>query len=122
MTCTAPCRKGPSKPRALEEEIMTSRRRFVKTASAAAAFSSALRGAEVDPALVKAMEELRAALPIAESDPDRPVYHFHPPANWNNDPNGTLCYKGWHHLFYQLNPSAARLGNQHWGPARSRDL
>jgi beta-fructofuranosidase len=101
---------------------MISRRRFFQTAPAAVAISSALRGAEVDPALVKAMEELRAAIPTAESDPDRPIYHFHPPANWNNDPNGTLFYKGRHHLFYQLNPSAARLGNQHWGHARSGDL
>ena len=71
---------------------------------------------------MKATEAVLAAVPVAESDPERPVYHFHPPANWTNDPNGTLYYKGWHHLFYQLNPFAAHLGSQHWGHARSRDL
>ncbi len=65
---------------------------------------------------------LRAAIPRAEADPSRPVYHFRPPANWTNDPNGTIFYKGWHHLFYQLNPAEPRAGNQHWGHARSRDL
>jgi beta-fructofuranosidase len=69
-----------------------------------------------------AMDALTAAIARAEADPDRPIYHFRPPANWNNDPNGTIFYRGWHHLFYQLNPSAPRGGNQHWGHARSRDL
>lgn len=68
------------------------------------------------------MEALGAGVAVAEKDADRPAYHFRPPANWTNDPNGTLYYKGWHHLFYQLNPSAPRGGNQHWGHARSRDL
>ena len=100
---------------------MASRRRFIQASSAVLA-SSSIQGAEADPALVKAMDAVRAAIPIAESDPDRPIYHFRPPANWTNDPNGTMFYKGWHHLFYQLNPFATRLGSQHWGHARSRDL
>jgi beta-fructofuranosidase len=98
------------------------RRRFIEVASATGTAGSALRGAEPDADLVKAMDAVRAEIPIAEADPERPIYHFHPPANWTNDPNGTLFYKGWHHLFYQLNPFAARLGSQHWGHARSRDL
>ena len=56
------------------------------------------------------MESVTAAIAHAESDPNRPIYHFHPPANWNNDPNGTIFYKGWHHLFYQLNPYGATWG------------
>ena len=78
--------------------------------------------AQSDAELVKATGAVRAAIPAAEADPERPVYHFRPPANWTNDPNGTIYYGGWHHLFYQLNPFAARIGSQHWGHARSRDL
>jgi len=82
------------------------------------------RALQAQPAapLAAAMQSLRSAIAVAEADPDRPVYHFRPPANWTNDPNGTIFYNGWHHLFYQLNPMAPRGGNQHWGHARSRDL
>jgi beta-fructofuranosidase len=38
------------------------------------------------------------------SDPQRPQYHFLPPANWMNDPNGLIQWKGQYHLFYQYNP------------------
>jgi sucrose-6-phosphate hydrolase SacC (GH32 family) len=73
-------------------------------------------------AFAKAMTAVERAIPLAQQDPDRPVYHFRPPANWVNDPNAPVFYKGWHHLFYQLDPFAPRPGNQHWGHARSRDL
>ena len=96
------------------------RRQFVATSSAALLSARSVRGQTVPPAA--AMDALSAAIPLAASDPERPIYHFRPPANWNNDPNGTIFYRGWHHLFYQLNPSASRGGNQHWGHARSRDL
>ncbi len=84
--------------------------------------SARVHAEDSDSELAKATQAVLAAIPTAESDPQRPVYHFHPPANWTNDPNGPLYYKAWHHLFYQLNPFEARLGNQHWGHARSRDL
>jgi beta-fructofuranosidase len=112
---------------------LPTRREFLATAGATAATtvigmaasplaSPAQGNACANPAIAKGMAAMRAAIPLAAADPERPVYHFHPPANWNNDPNGTLFYKGWHHLFYQLNPSAPVGGNQHWGHARSRDL
>jgi beta-fructofuranosidase len=68
------------------------------------------------------MKALEAAIERAAQDPERPVYHFRPPARWMNDPNGTLYYRGWHHLFYQLNPIGAEWNHMHWGHARSRDL
>src|SRR5947209_12491947 len=55
-------------------------------------------------------------------DPHRPHYHFLPPANWMNDPNGLLQWKGQYHLFYQYNPYAPVHAHIHWGHAASSDL
>ncbi|GLJ14715.1 hypothetical protein SUGI_0238530 [Cryptomeria japonica] len=53
---------------------------------------------------------------------ERTAYHFQPPKNWMNDPNGPMFYKGLYHLFYQYNPKAAVWGNIVWGHAVSKDL
>lgn len=55
-------------------------------------------------------------------DPHRPQYHFLPPANWHNDPNGLIQLDGLTHLFYQYNPNGPFHGTIHWGHAVSRDL
>ena len=58
----------------------------------------------------------------ASIDPYRPTYHFRPPANWMNDPNGVIYWKGQYHLFYQHNPNGAFPGTIGWGHAVSSDL
>ena len=56
------------------------------------------------------------------SDPHRPLYHFLPPANWMNDPNGLIQWQGRYHMFYQHNPAGPLWGTIHWGHAVSDDL
>ncbi|XP_010542426.1 PREDICTED: beta-fructofuranosidase, insoluble isoenzyme CWINV1-like [Tarenaya hassleriana] len=58
----------------------------------------------------------------ALNQPYRTGYHFQPPKNWMNDPNGPMLYKGIYHLFYQWNPNGAVWGNIVWGHSTSTDL
>ena len=72
----------------------------------------------------KANAAIEAAVPRAEKDKSRPVYHFRPPAQWMNDICGAIYYKGYYHIFYQLNPFGDGWGStgSSWGHARSKDL
>jgi len=66
--------------------------------------------------------EAFAERPNPVSDPQRPRYHFLPAANWLNDPNGLIHWKGQYHMFYQYNPNGPFHGTIHWGHAVSADL
>lgn len=48
--------------------------------------------------------------------------HFHPEANWMNDPNGLFYLNGSYHLFYQYNPNHLVWGPMHWGHALTHDF
>ncbi len=87
----------------------------------------AMKRAEKSPermekSLERAEKSIKKGSKRARSCPYRPIYHFLPPAGWVNDPNGTIYYRGYYHLFYQTNPFGANWNHIHWGHARSKDL
>jgi beta-fructofuranosidase len=84
--------------------------------------TTASRGETADEALVRAAAAVQAAEPRAQADPARPIFHVMTPAQWMNDPNGPIFYKGYYNLFYQLHPFSDQDGPKYWGHVRSRDL
>ena len=80
------------------------------------------RAASTNEMIARATAALEAAIPRAQSDPARPIFHITAPAQWLNDPNGPIYYHGVYHLFYQLHPFSDGDGPKYWGHVRSRDL
>lgn len=80
------------------------------------------RGQSANPAVLTATAAMQAAAPRAQADPWHPIFHVTSPAQWMNDPNGPVFYKGYYHLFYQLTPFSDQGGIRYWGHVRSRDL
>lgn len=71
-----------------------------------------------------AVAAIKRNAPRAAADPYRPIYHYTPPAQRMNDPNGPAWFDGYHHVFYQhmVFVGHGPATNVHWGHARSRDL
>ena len=84
--------------------------------------SPGARGGETNAAIAQATAAMEAAAPRAQADPWHPIFHVTSPAQWMNDPNGPIFYKGYYHLFYQLTPFSDESGIKYWGHVRSRDL
>lgn len=81
-----------------------------------------IRSETTNEALARATAAVEAATPRAQADPSHPIFHVTSPAQWMNDPNGPIFYKGFYHLFYQLHPFSDSDGTKYWGHVRSRDL
>jgi beta-fructofuranosidase len=92
------------------------------TASLAwSAFSAPAAESDRD-AIARATAAVQAAASRAQADPAHPLFHVTAPAQWINDPNGPIYYRGFYHLFYQLHPFSDGSGPKYWGHVRSRDL
>jgi beta-fructofuranosidase len=99
--------------------LPATRRQFLSAASGALAWASLRNRAFAIQASGAPAESLA---PKLARDPLRPQFHLLPAANWMNDPNGPVFWKGKYHLFFQYNPNGAYWGDMHWAHAVSTDL
>lgn len=75
--------------------------------------------------LIDKLNQANEAITIAKEKVNpryRLGYHIMAPANWINDPNGLIQYKGEYHVFYQHHPYDENWGPMHWGHVKSKDL
>jgi len=95
-------------------------------AEARSALTAGILAAAADegtaPTRPKSAEDFRELRTGSGADHTRPDYHFTPPANWLNDPNGLIEWNGRYHVFYQYNPAGPFHNTIHWGHAVSDDL
>jgi beta-fructofuranosidase len=90
-----------------------SRRRFLKSSTAAASLAA------LHPHTFLAPADLQQKL---AADPLRPQFHLLPAKNWMNDPNGPIFWRGKYHMFFQYNPDSPVWGDMHWNHAVSDDM
>jgi beta-fructofuranosidase len=107
-----------------EHGFVTAIRRLVLSGAVIGmALGTICSAAETDKELlVRATAAMQGQAARAQADPARPIFHVTSPAQWVNDPNGPIFYKGYYHLFYQLDPFSDKGGIKYWGHVRSRDL
>ena len=72
--------------------------------------------------LVSRVQQNRDLRSRIAGDRHRPLYHIVPPANFLNDPNGPLFWKGKYHMFYQYAPGGDMFSKKYWYHVVSEDL
>jgi len=105
--------------------VSITRRRFLNRLCATSAKAIVANGVCTRLALTELWGTRSAGPGLASklaNDPLRPQFHLMPAANWMNDPNGPIFYKGRYHMFFQYNPNGAFWGTMHWAHATSPDM
>lgn len=90
------------------------RRTLLRNSATLAGAVAARRLAALDATSAPSAAQLAA-------DPRRPQVHLLPPANWLNDPNGPIFWRGQYHMFYQYAVDPAGNSPKLWGHAVSPD-
>jgi sucrose-6-phosphate hydrolase SacC (GH32 family) len=87
-----------------------------------AAFTACSKKSVSTGSILEVTKDSTGSLVAMNGEDYRPLFHFTPPKNWMNDPNGMVYYKGTYHLFYQYHPFGNKWGPMHWGHTTSTDM